>query len=282
MEDLMKHLLGIFVVLLVLVTVNAQIMQSVGTAGNINWQEQMIRATGIGAPNPNVPLAAQRAGALEAAKRVALRNILEVVKGMAINSETTVENAMMTSDVITTKVTGIVRDFKVVDQRYMSDGSVEVDVEIPLSGILSDVLLPSQQGSPLAPGQAYPLGVTTQSGVFTGLIIDTRMIIDLNDRGLRPAMAPKILDEQGNEVYGTGYVSRDYAVQIGVVGYEKDIDRARKDERVTDNPLIINAIKTSGTNNCDVVVSNADAQKILAAAKNMNFMEQCKVMFILK
>jgi hypothetical protein len=276
MEDLMKHLLCILVILLVTVGLNAQVMQQVGTSGAINWQDQIIRATGIGAPNPNVPLAAQRAGALEAAKRVALRNILEVVKGMAINSETTVENAMVTSDVINTKVQGVVRDFKVVDQRYMSDGSVEVDVEIPLSGILSDVLLPSQEGIPMAPGQAYPLGISVQSGVFTGLIIDATGV------ELRPAMAPKILDEQGNEVYGTGYVSRDYAVQIGVVGYEKDMNRARQNERVTDNPLVVRAIKTSGTNNCDVIVSSNDAQRILAAAKNLNFMEQCKVMFILQ
>jgi hypothetical protein len=272
----MKHLLFSCFILMAVVSLNAQVMQQVGTAGAINWQDQIIRATGIGAPNPDHPLAAQRAGALEAAKRVALRNILEVVKGMALNSETTVENAMITSDVINTKVQGVVRDFKVVDQRYMSDGSVEVDVEIPLSGILSDVLLPSQQGMPLAPGQAYPLGISVQSGVFTGLIIDATGV------ALRPAMAPKILDEQGNEVYGTGYVSRDYAVQIGVVGYEKDVNRARQNERVTDNPLVVRAIKTSGTNNCDVVISNADAQKVLAAAKNLNFMEQCKVMFILQ
>jgi hypothetical protein len=94
-------------------------------------------------------------------------------------------------------------------------------------------------------------------------------------------MAPKILDQQGNEVYGTGYVSRDYAVQIGVVGYEKDINRARANERVTNNPLIVKGIKASGSNSTDIVISNADAQKILAAAQNLNFMEQCKVMVIL-
>jgi len=241
----------------------------------VNWQDHMITSTGIGAPNPKVPLAAQRAGALEAAKRVALRNLLETVKGMSITSETTVENAMMQSDIIQTRVDGIVRNFKVIAQRYMSDGSVEVDVEIPLSGVLLDALLPAM-GTPLAPGQGMPgFQAVPQNVVYTGLIIDARGI------GVRPAMAPKIIDEQGNEVYGTGYVSREYAVQIGVVGYEKDLNRARGNERVTNNPVVVKGIKASGTNKTDVVISSNDAQMILNAAKNLNFMEQCKVMVIL-
>ena len=257
---------------------NAQVYQQVANAGAINWQDQIIVSTGIGAPNPKMPLAAQRAGAIEAAKRVALRNLLETVKGMAINSETTVENAMISSDIINTQVSGIVRNFKVVNTRYMSTGDVEVDVEIPLSGVLFDALLPQQVGGPMMPGQNFPIDpsfLPQQSGVFTGLIVDPR------GTNLRPAMAPKILDEQGNEVYGSGYVSRDYAVQIGVVGYEKDINRARTDERVKDNPMLIKGMKASGTNKTDLVISNSDAQRVLAAAKNMNFMEQCKVMIIL-
>ena len=265
----------VFLVCLFAFGAQAQVYQQVTDAGTINWQDQLIRSTGIGAPNPKMPPAAQRAGALEAAKRVALRNLLETVKGMTINSETTVENAMVISDIINTRVSGIVRNFKVVEQRYMSDGSVEVDIEIPLSGVLTDALLPVQQGMPMAPGQSYPGGITQQSGVFTGLIINAK------GTELRPAMAPKIVDEQGNEVYGTGYVSRDYAVQIGVVGYEKDVNRASRNERVTDNPLVVKGIKATGTNRCDIVVANSDAQRILASAQNLNFMEQCKVMIIL-
>jgi hypothetical protein len=280
MEAIMKQLSVVLVMLLCFfVMLEGQVYQQVGNAGGINWQDQLIRSTGIGAPNPNHPLAAQRAGALETAKKVALRNLLETVKGVAINSETTIENAMMSSDMITTRVSGIVRNFKVVDTRYMSDGSVEVDVEVPLSGVLTDAFLPVQTGMPMAPGQGYPLG--PQAGyqpmnqVFTGLIIDARGI------GLRPAMAPKIVDEMGNEVYGTGFVSREYAVQIGVVGYEKDINRAQQNERVTNNPLVVKGLKVSGNNKTDVVVSNNDAQHVLNAGKNLNFMEQCKVMIIL-
>ena len=93
----MKAIFSLITVLLFVISLGAQVNQQIGDIGSINWQNQIIRSTGIGAPNPKVPLAAQRAGALEAAKRVALRNLLETVKGMYINSETTVENAMMVS-----------------------------------------------------------------------------------------------------------------------------------------------------------------------------------------
>jgi hypothetical protein len=280
MEADMKSIFNVFVAVFIFsIAINAQVYQQVGAAGTINWQDQIIRSTGIGAPNPKMPLAAQRAGAIEAAKRVALRNLLETVKGMAINSETTVENAMIASDVINTQVSGVVRNFKVVDTRYMSTGDVEVDVEIPLSGVLFDALMPHQVSGPMMPGQNFPIDpsfLPQQSGVFTGLIVDAK------GSGLRPAMAARIIDEQGNEVYGSGYVSRDYAVQIGVVGYEKDINRARTDDRVKDNPMVVKGLKASGANQTDIVISNSDAQRVLAAAKNLNFMEQCKVMFILE
>jgi len=275
---MIRILSSLLILLMFVCVLNAQVYQQVPNAGSINWQDQIIRATGIGAPNPKMPLAAQRAGALEAAKRIALRNLLETVKGMSITSETTVRNAMMENDVITTQVSGIVRNFRVVDTRYMSSGDVEVDVEVPMSGVLTDALLPTW-GQPMQVGQGFPVDPSgyslPQNAVFTGLIIDARGI------GARPAMAPKVLDENGNEVYGTGYVSREYAVQIGVVGYEKDINRAKTNERVTDNPLVVKAKKTSGSGQSDIIISNNDAQNVVGAAKNLNFMENCKVMVIL-
>jgi len=45
--------------------------------------------------------------------------------------------------------------------------------------------------------------------------------------------------------------------------------------------VILLQIKTSGANNSDLVISSNDAQNVVGAAKNLNFMENCKVMIIL-
>jgi len=271
-------------------------------SGNVNWTTQTIVSSGIGAPNPNAPMAAQRAGAIRAAKLDAIRNALETVKGVFLSSETTVENAMLTSDVIKTKIEGAVKGAKVVNTRYMSTGDVEVDVEVPLLGIISDAILPGPQAfgggvlqtsnQPLCPtcGQPWPAdrplpqGVNLVSGssstgsenaAYTGLVIDARGL------GMRPAMAPKVLDDGGDEVYGSKFVSREYAVDIGMVGYEKDINRAARNERVASTPMTVKGVGASGPNKTDVVVGAADVAKIQSTAVNANFLQHCKVMFVL-
>lgn len=296
------YLVALILILSIALTVQAQnVTQDFGQNQNVNWSSQTVRSTGIGASNPNLPASAARENAIRAAKLDALRNILETIKGMYLNSETTVRNAMVESDVIRTQVEGIAQGFRIVDgPRYLSDGSVEVAYEMPITGQLSEALLPSQfgggqfmaggqmlcptcgqpwpQSRPVPPGiQLQQYGGTTQSAtnaVFTGLIIDCKGL------GIRPAMVPKIVDESGNEIYGSKFVSREWAVEIGMVGYDKDVNRARQNDRVTNNPLVVKGLRASGQNKTDVVVSAADAALIQQAATNQNFLDKCKVMFI--
>jgi len=253
----------------------AQYLQKSPTGGIVDWTNYVIREIGIGMPNPNMPIAVQRAKAVEAAKREAFQNLLERVKGMCINSEITIQQYIVTNDIIRNKVEGLVRNFRVIDTRYKSDGSVEVEVEIPITGILEAVLT-DQLTEGIMPYQISPgTAPSPASPVYTGLIIDARGL------GVRPALAPKILDENNQEIYGTGRVSRGYALQIGVVGYERNLNRALAHERVKNNPLIVKAIGSVGTNNTDVIISQQDAERIRVANQNLNFLQQCKVMFII-
>lgn len=293
--------LVIIALLVMTMSLEAQFVTQGADQNQINWTTQTIRARGYGAANPNLPVSAARANAIRAAKLDALRNILEVVKGVTINSETTVENFMTQSDVIRSRVEGVAKGFTVVDgPRYMSDGSVEIVVEMPLTGQFADAVLPSNfgggqlmtggqllcptcgqpwpQGKPVPPGvQLQRVGGATPgaaNAAYTGLIIDCRGL------GVRPAMAPKVVDEAGNEVYGSKFVSREWAVQYGMVGYDKDLNRARQNDRVANNPLVIKGLRASGQNKTDVVISSSDAALIHQAAANQNFLDKCKVMFI--
>ncbi|MHB8845089.1 MAG: LPP20 family lipoprotein [Nitrospirota bacterium] len=245
---------------------------SVGSSGKIDWTTGVITAVGIGAPPAQPANAAQaRAMAERAAQVVAYRNLLEAVKGVRIDSTTTVENFMVTSDVVRTQVSGFVQGAMVMDKKYMSDGSVEVTVGMKLTGALADTLLPK---TPPAP----PTGIVTTPGAagqaFTGLIIDARGL------GIRPAMAPKVLNEDGKEVYGSAWINRDWAVREGMAGYLRDPLQAQQNPRVTDKPLTVKAIKATGDARVDVVISNADASMIHGAAQNLSFLEKCKVIIL--
>jgi hypothetical protein len=253
----------------------SDVEQSVGSTGKVDWTTGMITAVGIGAPPAQSANAAQaRAMAERAAQVVALRNLLEAVKGVTVDSTTTVENFMVSSDIIKTEVSGFIQGAMPIDKKYMSDGSVEVTIGMRITGALADTLLP--KGSAMPQTLATIPGGTpqTQGQLYTGLIVDARGL------GVRPAMAPKILNEDGKEVYGSAWINRDYAVREGMVGYLKDPAAAQTNPRVTDKPMIVKAIKVSGDARVDTVISNADAAALQSASQNLSMLEKCRVIIL--
>jgi len=251
--------------------------------GEVDWERRVVKATGIGAPNPNAPnMAVKRAGAINAAKMYAVRDLMATVKGMYLTSEQTAENYMMTSDVVKTQVEGIARAFQMVGEpQYFEDGSVQVTVEMSIDGKLSDLMMRDEtfgDTTPMGEEANYKLSdiVPSQPDVYTGLIIDCTGV------ELRPALSPKVISSSGREVYGSANVNKDFAVQQGMMGYLKNIDSAKENARVTNNPYIIKAIDVKGTNKADIVISDEDAAKIEALANNLNFLRECRVIALIK
>ncbi len=110
--------------------------------------------------------------------------------------------------------------------------------------------------------------------VYTGLIFEAEHL------SFMPSASPKILDEDGREVYGSAYVDKGWVEKQGIVGYAKSLEEARNNERVAGNPLVIKALKSSGANNRDLIISNEDARKIRELAKNINFLDHAKVVIV--
>jgi hypothetical protein len=241
--------------------------------GSINWSTGVIQAVGIGAPpEKDYGKPQARPLALRAAKLDALRNILEVVNGVRIDSQTVVRDAAVESDVITAKVQGMVRGARHVKQEYLSDGTVEVTMQVDTRGGFSQLMLPQdiKQVEPIT-----PITPSQQSaGVLTGLVVDARGL------AARPAMAPKIVDEDGQEVYGSAFVSREYAVQQGMSGYGKDVASAKRNQRVADNPLVVRGLRTDGPGQSDIIISTSDAAKLRSASEHLSFLKKCRVMII--
>jgi hypothetical protein len=270
--------------------------------GSVNWSAGYIEAVGIGAPpDRSAGKINARPLALRAAKVDALRNLLEITKGVRVDSQTTVKDFTVESDIINTQVEGLVKGAVVVDQQYMSDGTVEVRLRMPLYGNLSQIIIPTAidkrkqaappaplAPAPVAPAPAAPVPAAPAPAVTTPApaapaapVVYTGMVVDARGIQARPAMAPRIFDENGVELYGSANVDREYAVQQGMSGYARDLTAAQSNGRVTANPITIKAVKTSGPGKADLVISNADAQQIRAAAENLSFMKKCRVMIVL-
>ncbi|NOZ73812.1 MAG: hypothetical protein GXO90_00300 [FCB group bacterium] len=251
--------------------------------GSINYADRTIQAKGIGFIPQNMINAGQaRRAALRIAKQDALRNLVEIVNGITLTSETTLSGAML-DDVIRTKVEGVVRGaYQVGEPKYLSDTSVEVVYEVKMSGI-SEVVIPAVPITAPTGVAATEIPAATTgteatqpaAGPYTGIILDGRGL------GVRPAMAPRILDTDGDVVFGPGNYSREYAVLNGVTGYTKSLENAQKDPRVGANPLVIKATAASGNTKADVVVSNTDGQTILRLDRQQNVLRDCRVMILL-
>jgi len=257
-----------------------QIVEQMGDKGKINWSEGYIEAVGIGAPPDRyIGKPQARPMALRAAKVDAYRNLLETTKGVRIDSATVVKDFTVESDVINAQVEGLVKGAKVVNQDYLSDGTVEVTLRMPMAGGFAQVIIPKAlekkpEAAPPAP-PAPPAGPAPSGDVFTGMVVDARGL------QARPAMAPKVLDENGKEVYGSMNVDKEFAVQQGMSGYARDLTAAQSNPRVTNNPVSVKGVKIEGAGRADIVISNADADKIRGAADNMTFLKKCRVMIVL-
>ncbi|NTW59601.1 MAG: hypothetical protein HGA43_10570 [Nitrospirae bacterium] len=317
--------------------------------GMINWTSGEVYATGIGAPPPNAVNPAQaRAMAERAAQVVAYRNLLEIVKGVRVDSETVVENFMTKSDVIRTKVDGIIKGAMPIKKQYLSDGSVEVTVVMRMKGDFLNAVVPETFGSsmlptpPVRPAPSFPLPATPKQapvpppapdkrqepprveptkpapvpphpekkpeppkmttqpqpekkieppqqppvatpdqstaqfkgGKATGLVVDGRGL------GLKPALLPKIIDPQGQEIYVGQVVPRTNAVEQGVAGYAKDVNAAANNFRVTDNPAVIRGLRASGAARTDIMLSQTDAQMLRDLGRKGDFLQYCRVIIV--
>ncbi|HAJ27869.1 MAG TPA: hypothetical protein DCG53_11625 [Syntrophus sp. (in: bacteria)] len=258
--------------------IESKVAEQSGDKGIINYEDGYVEAVGVGAPperymgKPNA-----RPMALRAAQVDAYRNLLEIVQGVRIDANTVVKDFMTESDVIRASVEGLVKGSKVMNKEYLSDGTVEVTVRMNLSGRLSQSIMPKAfDRQPESAPPPPPPAVTAPSGdIFTGLVIDARTL------GARPAMSPKVVDENGKEVYGSMNVDRQYAIQQGMTGYARDLTAAQSNPRVTNNPVSVKGVKADGPGKCDIVISNADAAKIRASGENLSFLKKCRVMIVL-
>src|SRR5438094_311021 len=174
--------------------------------GQVNWTTGWIKATGVGvAPadgGPGARLKAERAGYV-----VALRNLLEIVKGVRVDGESVTDAYLVKNDVIRTQVSGFIQGAQIVKTVAHPDGTVDVTVKMPVwgseslvSALLNEKAMQSYTLSPEA---------DTKQG-YTGIVIDARGM------GVNPACFPEVLDETGVVVYGPGTVDRTAAEKNGL------------------------------------------------------------------
>ena len=255
--------------------------------GAIDWTAGVVEAKGTGVPatyNYYGKPQAHRQKTIAEATSKAQHNLLETIVGLRINSESRVIDIVEAYPSMMTLLRDMVHNAPEIEKlrQYQYDGTVEVWSQMKLNGGFSQLILPPEirHIEPIKQVLTSKNSIRQQtrrrsSNIFTGMVVDAR--------GMRtvPVLAPRILDENLEEVFGPTYVSREFAVQHGVVRYATDIRKAKFNTRVSDNPLMVKALKVLWPGRCDFIISNADAAKLKSASEHLKFLKECRVIIVL-
>jgi hypothetical protein len=177
--------------------------------------------------------------------------------------------------------------------KFLSDGTIAVEYELPLTGSILQTIMPRTGGGiPVGPmacptcGQPWPEGREVPPGItlvpleesnatnYTGVLIDARGV------ELNYALFPRIINEDARTVYGPEFFLSTYAAERGSVGYYDNFAGALTDDRVGFNPIKISAIRSAGRNNTDLVIANSDARKLHSSLENLKLLERCRVVIL--
>ena len=108
--------------------------------GVIDYEGGVVRAQGMGiAPAKAVNMAQARIMARRAAVVDGWRQLAETVKGVDIDSETTLEMNMVQSDVVRSKMSASIKGARVVEEHMEADDAYVVTMEVPMFGVTGSV-----------------------------------------------------------------------------------------------------------------------------------------------
>ena len=254
--------------------------------GHIDWTNGIVEARGIAVPPiytyNREPQTDQQEILTQAIKK-AQHNLLETIVNLRINAESRVIDVVEAYPSVMAQLRGMVQKAPEIEtlRQYQYDGTVEVWSRMKLDGGFSQLILPPEimHIEPIKqiftpennrPYQSRP----RSSEIFSGMVVDARGMQAM------PVLVPKILDENLEEVFGPAFVSREFAVQHGVARYTTDIGRAKFNARISDNPLIVKALKVLWPGRCDFIISNADAAKLKSASEHLKFLKECRVIIV--
>lgn len=292
---------------------NTAVMQNVGN-GSIDWTHQMIKVTGSGAPPATGSAAQKRLMAKRAAQADAYRQLAEIVNGVQVDSETVVKDFVTESDTVRLRVSALIKATPAGPERYLSDGSVEIDLAMSLNGqqgLSSAIELEqnlkkqqerfNQQGfwpgaqtdqqPSLIPGQQYALApwnlaAKPKTKPTPKPVIKptpkpasgyTGLIIDASGLNVQPAMSPMVLTESEQVYIGNFELDIDRVIAEGILVYHRNLKDIR---RAGSNPLVVRATGTS-EGRVDLMISAEDAARIQAEDAKNPFLSKLNVAVVM-
>lgn len=315
-----RHISKLFMACLMAMTLMVVSAASAFAAGTgMDWSGDSkitVQGTGV-APTYAVNAVQARMLARRAAVVDAYRQLAEMVKGVNVDSETTVENMMVTSDVTKTKVTALIQGARVVSEQAIDGGGYAVTMEMSVFGAsnsLATAVLPTNTvpTSFPAPDASVPAstpssvqvnvqvtpGTTTQQTPATtlpsvmvpshqgssaaaapaGQAIGSYTGLIVDCRGLGLKPVMSPVIKNANGEPIYGYKNLDSATVIAN-GMASYTTDLSKATRAGSNPLVVKAVGLD-KHNGNPILSVADANRVLIENGATGFLDRTNVVFV--
>lgn len=243
----------------------------------VNWNQGYITAIGQGTAEPSGNRGKDRLMAERAAQVVAYRELLEITKGVHVDSNTTVENMMVKEDIVKARVEGIVKGAQIINKKTEWEGNIpssSVEVRLCINNAncqgasligslgLDKVPDPAPKnvyqldpGAPPAP-KAPSISYDTTKKV-------TGVIFNLEGRPFEKSLLPVVVtvkESNPQTVYSVKTVKPNIIRTYGVVRYADTVDNGKQMTYLGDNILVISV---SDVNKENFIVIDKDAARLL-------------------
>jgi hypothetical protein len=253
----------------VIITSPIRKIDCTGLVGNnidqmIDWERKIAVAKGTGRINFSQKMDnSVRIRMMEKAAEVdAQRKLLEMILNINVDGNKILEQTQSKSN----QIEGVVKNAVRCSAKYFKDGTAEVVLAAPFDGMAVENTVSEK---------IIPADVTVLDSHESGLIIDASGL------DFRPALAPKLLDSNGRELYGLNMVSTSYVRQYDAVGYRSSLEGAKSDKRIGNDPLVVHA-DSVGKNTSHLILAAKDANKIDRITHMTGPLAQGRVIIITK
>ncbi len=242
--------------------------------GTINWSTGTV--TAVGTAPPRVTRDSIHEPDPGSARADANRRLIEMLKQIRIHNDLKVGIYAAQNDPIMAGIEKTARDAAIIRQYYTSALDVELAIQTRIFGGFLQLVLPDEirQIPKINPE------IRSNDQIEPGKIPYTGLILDIRELAFEPVLYPVIVSEQGDFIYSSLFISREFAVQHGVCKYLCSMNNALEDPRVGSHPLVLKGLRTAGKDNTAIVISTADAKQVEKATERHLFLKQCRVIFV--
>ncbi|MFQ5895743.1 MAG: hypothetical protein ACE5JJ_08030 [Nitrospinota bacterium] len=257
----------------------------------VDFQYGYIESRAVATADPRIAVSEPHAItlALRAARLLAYEKLLEATSGVWLRSDSLLREEMVRKSALRARVVGTVNGARIVKEKYRFTPGGEVIAEVVVGllihgggkkSLLAPVIQVAGATGPALPKfrPPAPVAPAPPGKSYTSLIVDA------SGKNARPALAPRIKTHPGKqEVYGSEGVDKEVFLTSGLVGYASSVKKARAQKgRVGPNPLVLQAVAADGVQRTDLLITPADATRLLQADLRGKFLRKCQVMFVLK